>query len=570
MNNNNLSNLQDFLDSPNTTNFVISSNEYYLNNVQNDPFVIATQVLSNYYVLGYIDNSDIEHLADLLGTNFFPSIPYAMGLLDRSALESSGIIQVQEQAFLELTGRDVLVGIIDTGIDYTNPTFRYEDGTTKIVSIYDESISGNPPYNFLTGTEYTREQINQALNSQTPLDIVPSTDEVGHGTFLASLSSGRSDGDFIGAAPDAELVVVKLSKASTFTREYYLVPENNQNVYDSSGVMLGIEYILQKAKELGKPVSICIGVGTNSGSHDGTSILEQYISMVANITGVCICCGAGNESQERHHSRITVMEQSSPYEINVNTENLNSGIYMSLFNSASDRISVSLKSPTGEIISRIPAKSGTSYTSRLVLEKSKITIQYYFPLPVTSGQATIIKIENATPGIWTVYVYGDIILDGTVDAYLPLSSIGYPNINFIQPDPNFTITVPGTSSSVITVGAYNHIDNSLFINSSWGPTRFPANSPDFVAPGVRVTGIYPTGKGVMSGTSVATAITTGACALMLQWGIVEGNMSTFDTFQIRGYLIRGCERDSNLTYPNYQWGYGKLDLYNSLNLIREL
>jgi hypothetical protein len=205
-----------------------------------------------------------------------------------------------------------------------------------------------------------------------------------------------------------------------------------------------------------------------------------------------------------------------------------------------------------------------------VLERAKVTVQYFFPLSVNSGQATIIKIENATPGIWTVTLYGDIILDGTVDAYLPISSIGYEGVEFLEPDPNYTITVPGTSTAVITCGAYNDEDNSLYINTSWGPTRLPATSPDLVAPGVRVTGIFPTGEGVMSGTSVATAITTGACALMLQWGIVEGNAIALDTFQIKGYLIRGCERDNNRSYPNFQWGYGKLDLYNTFNLIRDV
>ncbi len=560
--------LNEFANAPDTTDFVIRANEYYINEIQNYPFVRVTQILSDYFILGYVNNSDIERLSDILGTNFYSSLPYAMGLLDRSALESAGIIQVQEQSFLELTGRGVLVGIIDTGIDYTNPIFRFEDGTSKIVSIYDQTISGNPPDNFYIGTEYTNSMINEALQSRTPYDIVPSRDENGHGTFLASLASGRESGNFKGAAPDSELVVVKLKEAGEFIRNNYLVPEDNENVYESTSVMLGIEYILQKARELGRPVAICLGVGTNSGSHDGNTLFEQYIGMAANITGVCICAAAGNESQERHHAQVNVT-QGGQVNFTVNNENAGSGIYLSLLNSASDRISVSLTSPTGEIVGRIPAKGGTSYTSRLVLEKAKVTIQYYFPLSISSGQATIIKIENATPGLWTITLYGDIVLDGKVDAYLPISSVGYQGIEFLEPDPYSTITVPGTSSAVITIGAYNNSDNSLFINSSWGPTRMPSNSPDFVAPGVRVIGYYPRSEGVMSGTSVSAAITTGACALMLQWGIVEGNAPTLDTFQIKGYLIRGCERDNNMMYPNFQWGYGKLDLYNSFNLLRE-
>ena len=562
--------IQDFIYSPNTTDFIVRANEYYINEIQSYPFIKFTQILSDYFILGYVENSDIEKLGDVLGTNFYSSLPYVVGLQDRSALESSGIIQIQEQAFLELTGNGVLVGIIDTGIDYTNPVFRFEDGTSKIAAIYDQTIPGTPPENFLFGSEYTKEQINEALLSQTPFEIVPSNDTVGHGTFLASLAAGRSVDDFRGAAPDSELVVVKLKEASLFIKQNYLVPEENQNVYESTSVMLGIEYILQKARELGKPVAICLGVGTNLGNHDGTTLFEQYIGMVANITGVCVCASAGNESQDRHHTRMVIPNQNSTVDININTQQQQSGIYLSILNSASDRISVSLKSPTGEIVTRIPARAGTTYTSRLVLERAKVTIQYFFPLSISSGQATIVKIENATPGIWTVKLYGDIIIDGTVDAYLPLTSIGYPNVEFLEPDPNYTITVPGTSSAVITVGAYNDEDNSLFINSSWGPTRLPATSPDFVAPGVRINGIFPTGPGVMSGTSVATAITTGACALMLQWGIVEGNATTLDTFQIKGYLIRGCDRDDNRTYPNFQWGYGKLDLYNSFNLIRDV
>ncbi|MBR6682441.1 MAG: S8 family peptidase [Clostridia bacterium] len=562
--------LLDFVNDQNTTDFIIQTNEYYLNELQKVPFVKLTQTLADSFILGYVSNEDVPRLADLLGTNYYSSLPYVLGLLDTSALESSGITQVQEQELLGLKGQGVLVGIIDTGIDYTDTAFRYEDGTTRIVSIYDQSRIGDPPDGFFIGTEYTREQIDEALNSDFPYETVPQRDEVGHGTFLASVAAGRGSGEFRGAAPNSELVVVKLKGARSYVRRNYLVPEDNENVYESSAVMLGIEYIIKKAKELGRPVAICIGVGTNSGSHDGNTLFEQYLGIISNITGVCICTAAGNESQERHHARAIVDPSGMPVSLEINSGQNQSGIYVSLLSSASDRISVSLRSPTGEIVGRIPAQGGTSYTQRLLLERSRVTIEYYFPLSLSSGQATIIKIENATRGIWTINLYGDIILDGTVDAYLPLSSIGYDNVEFASPDPNYTIVVPGTAPSVITCGAYNDVDNTLFINSSWGPTRSPMTSPDLVAPGVNVLGIYPSGEGVMSGTSVASAITTGACALMLQWGIVEGNSPTLDTFQIKGYLIRGCQRDSTSNYPNLQTGYGRLDLYNSFNLMREI
>jgi len=567
---NSFDNIYDFINDPSTTDFIVRANEYYLNELQNYPFIRMTQTLADFFILGYIDNNNIDRLTDILGTNYYSSLPYVMGLLDRSALENSGIIQVREQSFLELSGKGVLIGIVDTGIDYTAPAFRYEDGTSKIVSIYDQSIPGNPPNGFFVGSEYTQDRLNEALKTDAPFTVVPSKDNIGHGTFLASIAAGRDNGgNFSGAAPDSELVVVKLKEARPYIRNAYLVPDENNSVYESTAVMLGIEYIIRKAKELNRPVAICLGVGTNLGSHDGNTLFEQYIGIIANITGVCICAAAGNESQERHHARVTVPDNETGIDININAEKERSGIYLSVLNSSSDRISVALKSPTGEVVGRIPAKEGTTYTSRLLLERSRVTIEYYFPLSMSSGQATIIKIENATPGLWTVTLFGDIVLDGTVDAYLPLTSIGYSGVEFLEPDPYYTIAVPGTSSAVITCGAYNDDDNSLFINSSWGPTRLPATSPDLTAPGVRVTGIYPTGEGLMSGTSVSAAITTGACALMLQWGIVEKNAPSLDTFQIKGYLIRGCARDSNLSYPNYQWGYGKLDLYNTFNIMRE-
>ncbi|MHB1153723.1 MAG: S8 family serine peptidase [Eubacteriales bacterium] len=124
-------------------------------------------------------------------------------------------------------------------------------------------------------------------------------------------------------------------------------------------------------------------------------------------------------------------------------------------------------------------------------------------------------------------------------------------------------------------GAYDSINNILYAQSSWGPTIMPRMSPDLVAPGVNVGGFYPTGNGTfpsgygtMSGTSVAAAITAGACALMLEWGIVDGNDNAFSTNQIRAYLIRGCNRNPVITYPNSQLGYGTLNLFQTFRIMR--
>jgi len=208
------------------------------------------------------------------------------------------------------------------------------------------------------------------------------------------------------------------------------------------------------------------------------------------------------------------------------------------------------------------------YTQNLVLERASVIVEYVFPIEKTGEQLTRIKILSATPGIWTISVYGDLILNGNFHAWLPLTGFIDPQTVFLRPTPNYTIILPATSSGVITCGAYNSFDNSLSPTSSWGPSRLPALLPDLSAPGVNVGGIFPAGYGAMSGTSVAAAITAGASALMLQWGIVEGNDPSMDSYRVRADLIAGCERDPFVSYPNEQWGYGKLNLYNTFRSLR--
>lgn len=572
MNNENES-LNDFIHDPDTVGFVVRQNEYFNQFIKDRPEIKATQILSGRYLIAYVNRDFIEKMIEDLGSGAVSSFPLVLGLMDRENLEAAGIIQVQEQPFLDLKGSGVLIGLIDTGIDYTNKAFIYEDGTSKIQFLYDETIRGNPPEGFFIGTEYTKEQIDEALKAENPYDIVPSKDTVGHGTFLASVAAGREDSEdpkYIGAAPDSELIVVKSRTARPYIREFFLVPPEQENAFESTAIMVGVEYIIEKAQQLNRPVAICIGMGTNSGSHDGFTLFEEYLSNVSNQTGTCLCMAAGNESQARHHMQDKLAESEDVKEIDIKVGVNVGDIYLNIFNGAADRISVAVRSPSGELVGRVPAKSGAILQSKLILEKSKVSVSYYFPLEGSGGQVTLIKILNATPGVWKVLVYGDIVLDGTFHSWLPITGFVSPNVEFLTPTPNYTIVVPATAIGAITCGAYDNNTNSLYTKTSWGPTRLPIMSPDFVAPGVKVGGVYPTGYGTMDGTSVATAIATGASALFLQWGIVEENDRAMSTHQIRAYIIRGCTRDPKLTYPNTQWGYGKLNLIQSFNLMREV
>lgn len=561
--------LKAFINSPDTVDFVIRGSNNLDALLKENPEIVPTQTLAGRYVVCYSNKKDFNQAIEKLGTSYVSTLSIVLGLLDRPDLDAAGILKMQQQPYLDLKGRGVLIGIVDTGIDYTQPVFRYEDGTSKIQYIFDESEIGTPPEDFYIGQEYTNEQINQALKAEDPYTVVPQKDTVGHGTFLASVAAGRESENFVGAAPDAELIIVKLKKARPFYLNLFAVPENQENAFGSTAVMIGVEYIIRKARELDRPVVICLGIGTNFGSHDGFSIFEEYLSGVGNLIGVCVCIAAGNESQARHHTQGRIAAKGASQNIDVRVAEESSAVYAAIWNSVSDRLSVSLRSPSGELVESLSRRSGRIAITKLLIEHSTVRVVYYFPLEGSGGQLTVVRVVNATPGIWTIIVHGDIILDGTFHAWLPLTGFVTPGVEFLAADPHYTVTVPSTTIGAIKCGAYNVTGSSLYPPSSWGPTRIQIMAPDLVAPGMNVGGIYPTGPGTMSGTSVAAAMTAGACALLMQWGIVQGNDVTMSTYQIRAYLIRGCGRNPALTYPNTQWGYGTLDLMQTFNLMRE-
>jgi len=532
------------------------------NQLKGLPYVrMGKRVRGDFGVL-YVDSRRIGDLIDIVGTTFVELFPEALGLLGRASLQASGITQVQEHRYLNLRGRGTLVGIIDTGIDYANESFRYEDGTSRIRYIWDQSIEGKSPDGYFYGSEYTNEQINQALQSDNPYHFVPSADTVGHGTFLASVAAGGTGEEYIGAAPEAELLVVKLKRLQDFFYENVLIPEWQENAFSAVDVMLAIEYMIEKANELRMPLAISVGVGTNMSGNDGSSILSSYINIVSQITGICICTAAGNESSARHHTSGNLAERNFSYDISIRVPENADSFPIYIYVNPTDRMSVSVKSPLGETIPRASVESGAYILTRLVMENTSVRVQYYLPVSGSGAQVIAVSFLYPTPGIWIVTLHGDIILDGGFNAWLHITGLVTPGIEFVTPDPYTTIVTPGATPGCITCGAYNDKDNSLYYTSSWGTTRNFINKPDLTAPGVDVTGIFPTGPGTMTGTSVAAAITTGACALILQWGIVDQNDVSLNTNSIKAYLIRGCRRDQNIQYPSRQWGYGKLDLYN--------
>ena len=522
--------LRAFIQSPDAVDFVTRASDAFFDYVRTSGEVVVAQVLSGRYVLCYVKRENFPKLMDAMGPGFISSAAVVLGLLDRPALEAAGVIQVQNQPYLNLKGRGVLLGFVDTGIDYTQPVFRYEDGSSKIRYLFDQTAEeGEPPQGFVYGREYT-----------------------------------------VGAAPDGEIIAVKLRNAKPFYREKYCVPPEQSEAYSSSDVMVGVEYILKKARELDRPVVICLGLGTNFGSHDGFSVFEEYLGGASIQRGVCLCAAAGNEAQENHHAKGRIAEAGETRDLDIRVGEQAGDVWLSVWNTVADRLSLSVRSPTGELVGRVPARPGVTTEVKLILENTRIQIEYLFPVEGSGSQLTVVRILGATPGIWTVTLHGDIILDGSYHAWLPMAGFVSPTVEFLTASPSYTVTVPSTAVGVICCGAYNSANGSIWPASSWGPARSGVQLPDLTAPGVAVGGYWPYGYGTLTGTSAAAAVLAGVCALMLQWGVVEGNDPSMSTYQIRAYLIRGALRTPALSYPNEQWGYGTVQLMQSFHLMREL
>lgn len=555
--------LEEFVKLPTTVTFDTINTKRFQAFVIKNPYIKVGTQLGTGYVPVYININNIPILYQELGNSYL-LYPTILSPLDDVANTEAGITPIIEHPFLNLSGKGVIIGIVDTGIDYTKDIFRYEDGKSKIINVWDQTIDGARRPSLYYGAEFSREQINEALQSENPFNLVPTTDMDGHGTFLASVAAGRQTKEYIGAAPGAELVVVKLKRAHQYFIDELLLPSDKLNLFQNVDVMLGMQYIIDVARTLDVPVVFCLGLGSNFGGHDGFSFFEEYISYLSQRPGYAVVTAAGNESNAKHHTQGVLFRTGSTDMIGIRVGEMAS-FRVNVFGATYDKFSVGITSPAGEVISRVPFNLETPVREELMFEKTTISINY------NRGLNTVINIgfQNAKEGVWEITLYGDSILDGEYHAWLPITDQVSPEVQFMKPVPEYTIVYPANSLRSITCGAYDSNNNSLYIASSWGPTRLPRMAPDFVAPGVNVRGVYPTGIGTMTGTSVAAAIVAGAAAILMEWGIVQRNYLSMDGDVVRLLLISGCKREAEMQYPNIRWGFGKMDLYGTFWAIRE-
>lgn len=500
-------------------------------------------------------------------------------------LEDSGILRIQKGP-LSLTGQGVVMGFLDTGIRYTLPEFRNTDGSTRILAIWDQTLSaqqlneaakesgGNggdiiykAPDGFGYGVEFTREQINRALMSKDPYSLVPTNDENGHGTKMCSVAAGSylEETGFRGAAYDCDIVVVKLKSSPKFLTDYYLIPPGVE-CYSDPDILLALKYIRSFQVVFQRPLVLCLGLGTSNGNHSGESLLSQYLDRTAMARSTALVIAGGNEGNSSGHFRGEIAMDTSQNWVDCEllVGEKEQGFLVELWGKVPGIFSVEITSPAGELIPRIPYRAGQSVNYRFVYSNTNLSVDYVTVEQASGDELILMRFETPLPGIWKIRVYGEGGAGVAVfDMWLPITQFRERDTMFLRPDPDTTLTEPSYCRGGIGVSTYQSSNNSFYLNSGRGFAADGFIQPDLAAPGVGIS----TALGTDSGSSLAAAMTAGASAQFMQWAVVEKNYLLANTESLRNYLVRGADRDRSLSYPNKAWGYGRLNLAGTFDKI---
>lgn len=521
---------------------------------------VEIEVLSEKYAIITLKQPQIAWLSAQPGIEHI-ELPKRLQFVLRDALDAACIAPVQNQTLFGLSGKGVLVGIIDSGIDYTHPDFRNDNGYTRILYIWDQAGQGTPPQGFKGGIEYNETEINLALADVQPYRIIPNMDYIGHGTAVAGVAAGNGRGSvnrtYRGAAPEASLIVVRLGR------------RGQQSFSRTTELMRALKYVVDKAEFLEMPIAVNISYGTNDGSHDGNSLFEGYMNDIAQRWKNVIVVASGNEGAAAHHYRGT-LKTNEIRDVDFYTTGGLASFYLTLWKNFIDIFSIELILPNGKTTGQI-----TYADHEKIVRFNNVTvyINYGHPNHYNADQNIFFQIESTEgrlpEGLWQLRLRAGEIVDGRFDIWLPITEEVSRDTAFFIPSIDTTLTLPSTAFYVLTVGAYNSHLNSIADFSGRGYTRSNIYvKPDLVAPGVNIMSSNKYGGyGLFTGTSIAAPFAAGAAALMMQWGIVDGNDPFLYGERIKAFLRLGARRQNNVIYPNPYWGYGTLCLKNTMDML---
>lgn len=549
--------------------FIVNDNSSILTRIMENN--LCTQTAGFNYRCIYVPRETADPVTN--ERLYYTALPKCYAHISKDTLDQAGILSLQNYPTLQLMGKGILIGFLDSGIDYQNPVFRNLDGSTRIAALWDQTVqSGTPPEGFAYGSEYTEEMLNEALRAENPLEIVPSADDTGHGTFTASIAAGGANPEenFLGAAPEATLAVVKLKPAKQYLKDYYFIPDD-EPCHQETDVILALHYLDTVARRLGLPLVFCFALGTNAGGHVGALpcpiLINSYGASVNRIPVI----GCGNEADKRHHYYYELPDTNTPHITEIRVGEGVKGFTMELWTSIPNILSISLTSPSGQSTAKLTVRSNTRTDFQFLLEPTRVTIDYQIIAELETSELIFFRFTDPSPGIWRLNIEPLRVFNGRFHIWLPLSEFLTGEVYFLDSNPYYTITNPANGDSAVNVSFYDGNTTAIALSSGRGYSRNDTINPTLAAPGIGVLGALPGGRyAIRSGSSAAVAVCAGAVALLLEWLLIRMKNPSVDSYQIKGILTIGARRPPGVQFPNREWGYGLLDLYNTLLEIRDL
>lgn len=494
-------------------------------------------------------------------------------LQDINPSDIDNISNVKINPYLNLTGKGILVGMIDSGINYLNQEFIREDDTSRIVSIWDQNIESEKS-DFKYGTVYNKEKIDEAIKvyraGGDPYSIVKTKDEIDHGTKMAGIIGARGyNGKMKGIAHDCEFLVVKLLQSPNYKK---ILRDNNLPevpVYSNAEVLSAIEFLRMSAKELEKPLIIFIGVGSQEGSHDGYNITARFISSLASREGIVFVAGTGNLGDAEGHASNIINNEGEIDTIELNVSKSMKSLEFYVWVQKPDEMSLSVIDPSGEDTGFYKPKIYSIERKDFYLLNTYLEVKCYNPENFTGHQVFILSFNNIKSGVWKIKLRGEYITKGRYDIWLPDKKLLPEGTKLLKVNPYTTLTIPSTAVRVITVAYYDSNNNSIVASSGKGYNSNYLINPDLAVGGINILTTSGTENKIVtvSGSSAATAIVAGAVCLLVQWQFMDVKYSGLYSTKLRSLLIYSATREKNYIYPNQDLGYGKLNLLDVFTIL---
>ncbi|MBP2022955.1 subtilisin family serine protease [Clostridium punense] len=520
-------------------------------------------------------NTLLERVPEIISLQ--PNAIYTLSELKVDGDTSNGVNAYENQ--IPLTGEDIIVGIIGTGMDYLNPRFINENGESRIVSIWDQTIEKGPSPSFYPyGTVYNKEDIDNAIRisknttGNSPYDIVAHKDEVGHGTAIAGIIGGRLIGEvdrINSIVPKCQFAVVKLTEAKKNILTTAGIVKDVNNVYQSSDITAAIRYLSELQESLNKPMVVYLSIGSNFGGRNGDTITERYIDNLTNRRDFFIVTETGNQGTGSTHTSGSVVKDGTTSDILINVGKLQTLLNITIYFRSQDVISITITSPSGNTLSNIPLTTNIEQLRYFSLEENNISIDYITRTTISGYLSLNILIKNTTEGVWNIRLTGVDIINGVYNAWMPQSELLEGDTRFLRPDPSITLLTPCGASNIVATSNYNQINNTIVESSGKG---FPIRTT--LEPTVTNAGVNLLTAGlnnsliIGTGGAMAGAVLTGAVALISQWGVSNESLMGFYAPQVRNIIINSTVKEEGKLYPNIEWGFGKFS-FNLLHGVLE-